>query len=479
VDVRVYVSSVEGILTPISTPTFTYYNAWTPAVQWMHSSTWGTASSPLLVRSANVQLSSFDVLFDGLYRGDFGTNGDLNDDNLPGTFSSMLLHYRPPTDMSAGFYNFSLVVQDDFTHGSASTGTALMFEKDRPNNGNYYRFYFFQSSLHGVSYSICLFPSISAVTPSLGSIAGGTIVTITGTGFSPNTEDFIAFVGGLPCVVISSSWDTIQCQTSPKLTSTEIIELHDSGILTSTLQNIPLSPRDQGSPGWWFKVWDATDVWANKLEHNRINFEFGWRQKFFFSLYDFYGWDWYLSVPSSLMYPSQVYAFDAGAIFTASYAGYYTFYVAADDTTYLYASTDGMELNEKLIAYAPSYTAYNLFRFPNLQISKPIPLKKGEHLYLRYRGVNTGGYDSFVLALKIEPQYDCTGRLMEDWDPLHSYSCPSTLDPADIVSPESNFPESILQHHAVFETQQFILNYNLRRERQVSPRPRHCIAHPL
>jgi hypothetical protein len=475
VDVRVYVSSVEGILTPASTPTFTYYNGWTPLVYWMHSSTWGTASMPLLVRSDNVALTSIDVLFDDRYHGDLGTNGELNDESLPGNANNLLLHYRPPGDMPGGFYNLSMVVQDDFTNGAASTGKATMFSRDRYDNNNYYRFYLFQSTLQGVSYSVSLFPSISAVSPQVGSIGGGTVVTITGTGFSSIPEELEIFVGGLPCIVLSSSVNTIQCKTSPKLLPAQVIELFESDSLVTTLQSseIQVSDRSQGSPGWWFKVWDAADVWANQLNHDKINFEFGWRQKFYFSLYDFFGWDWYETATTEVMPQSTaVYGFDAGSIFFAPYAGYYTFYVSSDDSSYLYASSEGMEVNEKLIAYNPSYTTTKkFFQSPNTQISIPIPLKKGEKLFLRYRGVNTGGYDAFLLAVKISPQFDCYGALMNDWDPQDSSptssSCPATLNQSEIISPESNFPETLLQHHSVFETQAITVSYEFRRERQV------------
>jgi hypothetical protein len=472
VDVRVYVSSAEGILTPASTPTFTYYNGWTPLIYWTHSSTWGTASMPLLVRSDNVALESFDVLFDDRYHADLGTNNELNDESLTGNSYNynLLLYYRPPGDMPGGFYNFSMVVQDDFSHGPASTGKATMFDRDRYDNNNYYRFYLFQSTLQGVSYSISLFPSVSAVSPQVGSVGGGTVVTITGTGFSTIPEELEIFVGGLPCVVISSSLNTIQCKTSPKLLPTTVIELFESNALSTTLQSsqIQISDRAQGSPGWWFKVWDATDVWTNQLTHDKINFEFGWKQKFYFSLSDFFGGDWYKTATTEVMYESAVYGFDAGSIFFAPYAGYYTFYVSSDDSSYLYASSDGMEVNEKLVAYNPAFTnAQKFFRYKS-QISVAIPLKKGEQLFLRYRGVNTGGYDAFLLAVMISPQYDCYGALMNDWDPQDtSYSCPASLNQSQIISPESNFPETLLQHHSVFETQSLSVSYEFRRERYV------------
>ena len=390
VDISIFVSSVEGILTPITPPVFTYSNGWSPIIYWMLTNTWGTASSPIVVRSDNVALQSIDILFNGMNHASLGTNGELNNEDLPGNSNELDLYFRPPEDMSGGYYNLSMVVQDDFTHGSASTGIAITFDTDRYDNSNYYRFYLYQSSLHGISYSVCLLPSISSISPSLGSIGGGTTVTIKGTGFSINKDLLQVYVGGYDCQVISSDTTTISCITSPKISSSTIYTLFQSNNLISTINNpnIQISPRNQASPGWWFKVWDANDVWSNTLQHDKINFEFGWRQKFYFSLYDYYGWNWYLTTTTNIMAQSPVYAFDAGTIFFAPFAGYYTFYVSSDDYSYLYASSDGMELNEKLLAYNPTYsTSKKFFQFPNKQISTPVPLRKGEKLYLRYRGV--------------------------------------------------------------------------------------------
>lgn len=56
---------------------------------------------------------------------------------------------------------------------------------------------------------------------------------------------------------------------------------------------------------------------------------------------------------------------------------------------------------------------------------------------------------------------------MEDWNPQNTYTCPSTINPDDVMPVENNFPNSLLQHHAVFETQSFTINYQYYREKQV------------
>ena len=55
--------------------------------------------------------------------------------------------------------------------------------------------------------------SVTVVSPSSGSRAGGTLVTITGDGFSNTTSDNVVEIGSTVCDVVSSSFDTIVCRT--------------------------------------------------------------------------------------------------------------------------------------------------------------------------------------------------------------------------------------------------------------------------
>jgi hypothetical protein len=370
VDIRIYVSTVEGILTPETIPKFVYYNSWTPAIFWMHSSTWATASTPLIIRSDNILLTAIDVLISSSHAS-LGTNGELNSENLPGNLRELTLYYRPPLDLSGGFHNLSLVVQDDFTYGSSSTGQALTFEKDRYDTSVFSRFYLYQSTLRGTSYSLCLYPTIFSVTPSLGSYGGGTLVTITGAGFSTNKMELHVFAHGSPCLILSSTLTQIICQTTSINTS-----MNDH------------NPRRNGSPGWWMRVWSDKDFLSPLPEKALLSFR--WTQKFYFSFTDYYGSTWPTSaLEYENMFPNNRYLHDAATVFTASYSGYYQFYIASDDISYLYASDEGIEINEILLAYNPSYASEEkYYKNPKQQISSLIPLKRGEKLYLRFRNVS-------------------------------------------------------------------------------------------
>ena len=58
---------------------------------------------------------------------------------------------------------------------------------------------------------------IDSVSPSSGSTEGGTVITIQGKGFYPNTSnDITVLVGGVECEVLNVSSTEIQCRTGPR-----------------------------------------------------------------------------------------------------------------------------------------------------------------------------------------------------------------------------------------------------------------------
>lgn len=57
---------------------------------------------------------------------------------------------------------------------------------------------------------------IQSVSPSSGSLLGGTILTIRGKGFSDIAKNVKVFVAGVECEVLSSSLTQIKCRTGPK-----------------------------------------------------------------------------------------------------------------------------------------------------------------------------------------------------------------------------------------------------------------------
>lgn len=64
--------------------------------------------------------------------------------------------------------------------------------------------------------SFTLLPTVQSVSPQTGSMMGGSILTISGDGFSPNPD---VKIGGAPCQILSSSYTQIKCQTAATSTS--------------------------------------------------------------------------------------------------------------------------------------------------------------------------------------------------------------------------------------------------------------------
>ena len=206
-------------------------------------------------------------------------------------------------------------------------------------------------------------------------------MVIRGMGFSKFAEELEVFVGGKPCAVLSSDVDVIVCVTSARYDESQSSEAYT----VYANKSVIASPRDAGSPGWWIKMWTSS---GDSSSDDDIALEFGLRDKFYLSMYDSYGSQW----PSSIGFDTYYFRYtaDAGSIFTAPYAGYYTFYVSSDDQSWLYASSEGIGKNEILLAKDSSYSMLSnrYFRNRNDQMSLPVPLAKGERLFLRVRTVS-------------------------------------------------------------------------------------------
>lgn len=75
------------------------------------------------------------------------------------------------------------------------------------------RGYAFVGADVGDTTNFVLKPSVTDVSPSSGSQAGGTLLTITGDGFSNVISDNVVHIGSTLCDVLTSSFDTIVCRT--------------------------------------------------------------------------------------------------------------------------------------------------------------------------------------------------------------------------------------------------------------------------
>lgn len=139
--------------------------------------------------------------------------------------------------MVGGAYNLSFIVQDSQRVGWTN-GVARTFPNQIPNGYFSYDFdysypYNYAASLSGTPHSMFLFPSISSIFPAIGSVAGGTVLTIIGSGFSKNASRNVVYAGGERCNVISSDFTSIQCSTS-SISKTSLNNYVSSSISTDS-----------------------------------------------------------------------------------------------------------------------------------------------------------------------------------------------------------------------------------------------------
>ncbi|XP_054983665.1 fibrocystin-L [Sorex araneus] len=83
------------------------------------------------------------------------------------------------------------------------------------------------------TYSASLTPFISAVSPTRGTTAGGTRLTVEGTGFSENMQDVLVMIGKAKCDVEYSNKTCIICVTSVHMSSGEVpvhVNIRSSGL---------------------------------------------------------------------------------------------------------------------------------------------------------------------------------------------------------------------------------------------------------
>jgi hypothetical protein len=395
--------------------------------------TWGSATSFVSGKITAAYLDDVTVFVgNGLgensnnHRGYVGEPSELNPElwKLSGywwTSTDYPIYYRPPSDMTAGFYNLSLSVQDVEEVGWGS-GIARTFPEGLPLTSDYgYDYdhkYLYDSSLSGRAYSLCLFPAIAKVAPSSGSVAGGTVLTISGSGFStynPATKDSInknqVFASGQPCSVLSATVNTITCVTSSVQNSSlaAYIDLYNrENARPSVTEWKYNSTRSFGSPGWWINVWDWSSYSSNKFPLSDVRISFGLKQALSFGFYYDVGSNW----PTLLSYSSKGsnkyhYAADFTTVLIAPYSGNYVFYMDSDDDAILFGSrylydtsfrNDGIGNEVQLLStrYSPRGSFFK-------SLDGSLHLERGDKYHLRVRLSNGGGGPDFVeLAMRVD-----------------------------------------------------------------------------
>ena len=81
------------------------------------------------------------------------------------------------------------------------------------------------------------FVDIESITPQLGSVAGGQLVTLIGTGFSDDAAEMEITIGDVPCSIESLSFGQIVCRSG------EFVPLNGSDAFTNGLLSLLLPFR--------------------------------------------------------------------------------------------------------------------------------------------------------------------------------------------------------------------------------------------
>jgi len=345
----VYLQTVETI---VGVQTTYYYNGgMTPAVTKMSHCTRATSLSQIVGKLASDQLENFNVKI-GSQFANLGEENEFNSESFNSWSRSSKLLYRPPVDMPAGFYNLSLTVLNDPYDSSRGAGLARMFPKQKSflYNLDYSFDYNFDASLSGIPFSICLQPVITSISPNVGSIVGGTLVTVVGHGFLSTSTDMTVYIGGRICDVIDESdkryvrnihglTETFQCITRPA-DDLEVLrrdQLVKSRVVTASQSHEEIafqeyvfrdssflftSPRTHGSPGWWMKLWDMGSYYSNQLTDSRVRLSGGIRQGLSLGFWYDFGSNWPTTAGySSSGYQAHAFVADFAAVLTAPYTG--------------------------------------------------------------------------------------------------------------------------------------------------------------
>ncbi|CAL8298854.1 unnamed protein product [Lota lota] len=192
------------------------------------------------------------------------------------------------------------------------------------------------------------YAEVTGVSPSKGSVLGGTQVTIRGRYFDQTDRPAVVLVGGQPCRVQTVSDDVITCVTSKQL--------------TGGMKAYP------GGRGWIRQVWNDTNprFLADILAYNTSKAGY-WSE-------------WVDSMPYSYDATHEMYSSRLRGFFVAPTSGDCTLFLQCDDRCDLYFSNSTKPEDKVKIAFQP-YFMYNFYSSPS-QKSGVMALEKGKAYYM-------------------------------------------------------------------------------------------------
>ncbi|KAJ3609756.1 hypothetical protein NHX12_024267 [Muraenolepis orangiensis] len=234
------------------------------------------------------------------------------------------------TGTYVGHHNFSYILDADF-------GRSLT-EKSQ----------FTISALNKLS-MFQTYAEVTGVSPSQGSVLGGTLLTVQGRFFDQTDRPAVVLVGGDPCRVHNVSDDSITCMTPRQPMRTD---------------NMTAFP---GGRGWIRQVWNNTNPRSmdDIMEYNTSK--------------DGYWSEWVDSTPFNQMGQDKFTSRFRG-FFVPTASADYTLYVQCDDRCDLYFSNSTRPEDKVKIAYQTRYM--NSFFSAPSQKSEVMSLEEGKAYYM-------------------------------------------------------------------------------------------------
>uniref|UniRef100_H3CIT5 PKHD1 like 1, tandem duplicate 1 n=1 Tax=Tetraodon nigroviridis TaxID=99883 RepID=H3CIT5_TETNG len=210
------------------------------------------------------------------------------------------------------------------------------------------------------------YAEVTGVSPSKGSVEGGTLLTVDGRFFDQTDQPARVFVGGLPCEIENVSDDRITCRTA---------------------KQDPASKKTVYPGGRGLKI----EAW-NDTRSNQLSDVFSFNES-----RPGYWTEWTDILPKIFLFDFQYFSTRSRGFFVPPESGNYMLYIHCDDRCELYLSNSSLPEHKVKIAYQPRYTG-SMFSFES-QRSELMALEGGEYYYLEILHQEFWGAASFNVGL--------------------------------------------------------------------------------
>ncbi|XP_071356429.1 PKHD1 like 1, tandem duplicate 1 [Trachinotus anak] len=210
------------------------------------------------------------------------------------------------------------------------------------------------------------FAEVTGVSPSNGSVMGGTLLTIHGRFFDQTDHPARVLVGGLPCEIQSVSDDRITCRTAKHQMN------NDTGVYPGG-RGLKMEVWNQTRPRYLSDIWNYND--------NTTGY---WSQ-------------WMDSMPRPFPLEIDYFSSRLRGFFVPPASTNYTIYLHCDDRCDLYLSNSSRPEDKVKVAYQPYYVSD--FTKLDSQKSEVIALEKGKPYYMEILHQDYAGKASVNIGL--------------------------------------------------------------------------------